>query len=62
MRRLFTAGVIAPLVFIFILILGAVKRFFINFLRMGRQNMLNAVGELLFTVIGHNDLLFEHKI
>jgi len=59
-RRLFAAGVIAPLVFIFILIPGAVKRFFINFLRMGRQYMLNAVGEFLFTAIGHTDLLFEH--
>ena len=53
-------GVIAPLIFIFILIPGAVKRFFINFLRMSRQNMLNAVGEFLFIAIGHTDLLFEH--
>ena len=36
MRRLFPAGVAAPVIFVFILIPGAVERLFINILRMRR--------------------------
>jgi hypothetical protein len=43
-RRLFTAGVIASVFFMLILVPGAVKRFFVNLLGMRRQNVLNAVG------------------
>ena len=44
MRRLFTAGVVPPVRFVLILLPGAIKRFFIDLLGMGRQHVLDAIG------------------
>ena len=44
MRRLFTAGIVPAIFFIFVLIPGAVKGFFVDILRVGREDVLHAIG------------------
>lgn len=59
MRRLFAAGVITPVLFMFILLLGTIKGFFVNLLGVGGQYVLNAVGQFTFIAIGHGNLRFK---
>ena len=43
MRRLFPAGIIPAIVFIFVLIPGAVKRFLIDILRVLGQDIIHVI-------------------
>lgn len=52
MRRGFTRIITAPVFCIFILIPGAVKRFFIDFLRIFRQNVFTFSGNALLFLYG----------
>jgi hypothetical protein len=59
--RLFTRSVIAAILFMLILIPGAVKGLFVDVLCMGGKNVLHAVGQITSVVIRHSGLLKSHK-
>ena len=57
-RRLFPAGIIPPIVFIFVLIPCAVKRFFVDILRVFGQDVFTLSGNSRFVLYGITNLSF----